>query len=45
MNPKDGFIFNEILWSFLDQTEGGAKNYKRERLLPLAWRSFAVAFV
>ena len=35
MNPKDGFDFNEILWSFLDQ-QGGAKNYKREHPLPLA---------
>ena len=34
MNPKDGFDFNEILWSFLDQAEGGAKNYKRDHPLP-----------
>ena len=34
MNPKDGFDFNEILWSFLIKVEGGAKNYKREHPLP-----------
>ena len=22
MNPKDGFDFNKILWSFLDQSRG-----------------------
>ena len=30
---------------FLIKTEGGAKNYKRDHRLPLAWRSFTVAFV
>ena len=30
---------------FLIKAEGGAKNYKRDHPLPLAWRSFAVAFV
>ena len=34
-NPKDGFNYNEILWSFLDQSEGGAKNYERDHPLPL----------
>ena len=42
MNPKDGFNFNEILWSFLDKAEGGAKNYERDHPLPLAWRPFTV---
>ena len=41
MNPKDVFDFNEILWPFLDH---GAKNYKRDYSLPLAWRSFTIAF-
>ena len=46
MNPKDGFDLDEILWSFLDQSrKGGAKNYKRDLPLPLAWRSFTVVFV
>ena len=30
---------------FLIKAEGGAKNYKRDPPLPLAWRSFTVAFV
>ena len=30
---------------FLIKAEGGAKNYKRDHPLPLAWRSFTVAFV
>ena len=30
---------------FLIKAEGGAKNYKHDHLLPLAWRSFTVAFV
>ena len=29
---------------FLIEAEGGAKNYQREHSLPLAWRSFTVAF-
>ena len=45
MNPKDGFDFNEILWSFLDQGRGGAKNYKRDHPLPLSWQPFTVVFV
>ena len=27
------------------KVEGGAKNYKRDLPLPLAWRSFTVEFV
>ena len=34
MNSKDGFNFNEILWSFLDQSKDGAKNYERDHPLP-----------
>ena len=30
---------------FLIKAEGGAKNYERDHPLPLAWRSFTVAFV
>ena len=30
---------------FLIKAEGGAKNYKRDHPLPLAWRSFIVTFV
>ena len=30
---------------FLIKAEGGAKNYKHDHPLPLAWRSFTVAFV
>ena len=45
MNPKDGFDFNEILWSFLDQSRSGAKKYERDHPLPLAWRPFTVVFV
>ena len=30
---------------FLIKAEGGAKNYKHEHPLPLAWRSFTIAFV
>ena len=30
---------------FLIKAEGGAKNYKRDHPLPLAWRSFTVTFV
>ena len=30
---------------FMIKAEGGAKNYKRDHPLPLAWRSFTVAFV
>ena len=45
VNPKDGFDFNEICGHFLIKAEGGAKNYKRDHPLPLAWRSFTVAFV
>ena len=30
---------------FLIKAEGGAKNYKRDNPLPLAWQSFTVAFV
>ena len=30
---------------FFIKAEGGAKNYKRDNPLPLAWRSFTVAFV
>ena len=30
---------------FLIKAEGGAKNYKRDHSLPLAWQSFTVAFV
>ena len=30
---------------FLIKVEGGAKNYKRDHPLPLAWRSFTVEFV
>ena len=45
VNPKDGFDFNEILWSFLDQSRSGAKNYERDHPLPLAWRPFTVVFL
>ena len=45
MNPKDGFDFNEILWSFLDQSKVGCKSYKRDDPLLLSWQSFTVAFV
>ena len=31
--------------NLLIKAEGGAKNYKRDHPLPLAWRSFTVAFV
>ena len=30
---------------FLIKAEGGVKNYKRDNPLPLAWRSFTVAYV
>ena len=30
---------------FSIKAQGGAKNYERENPLPLAWRSFTVAFV
>ena len=30
---------------FLIKAEGGAKNYKRDHPLPLAWRFFTVTFV
>ena len=30
---------------FLIKAEGGAKNYKRDYPLPLAWRPFTVVFV
>ena len=40
MNQKDGFDFNEILWSFLDQSRRWAKNYERDHPLPLAWRPY-----
>ena len=30
---------------FLIKVEGGAKNYKRDFPLPLAWQSFTVKFV
>ena len=45
MNPKDGFDFNEILWSFLDQSRRWDKNYKRDHPLPLSWRPFTVVFL
>ena len=45
MNPKDGFDFNEILWSILDQSRRWAKNYKRDHPLPLSWRPFTVVFL
>ena len=31
--------------NFLIKAEGGAKNYKCDHSLPLAWRSFTIAFV
>ena len=37
VNPKDGFDFNEILWSFLDQSRRWGQELRNHRL-PLAWR-------
>ena len=45
MNPKDGFDFNEILRSFLDQIRRWGQELRRELPLPLAWRPFTVVFV
>ena len=45
VNPKEGFDFNEILWSFLDQSRTGAKNYKCDHPLPLSRLPFTVIFV
>ena len=36
MNPKDGFDFNDILWSFFDQSKRWGKNYKRDQLFTVS---------
>ena len=42
---KTGLTLMKYCGHFLIKAEGGAKNYKRDHRLPLAWRSFTVASV
>ena len=45
MNPKEDLTLMRYCGHFLIKAEGGAKDYKRELPLLLAWQSFTVSFV
>ena len=45
VNPKTDLTLMRYCSHFFIKAEGGAKYYKRDHTLPLAWRSFTVSFV